>query len=809
MRIAYQWLKDYLPDLPSAQEVAHLLTHGGLEVESIQSYSSIKGNLEGVVTGKVLECTQHPNADKLKCTLVDVGQIEPLAIVCGASNVAAGQSVVVALPGTTIYPNQKNPLTIKATTIRGVQSNGMLCAEDEIGIGASHEGIIVLKGDVACGTPASKVFPIYRDEVLEIGLTPNRGDAASHYGVAVDLSALLRKPLQNSPYNIQTDVLESRGSTSPMEVLVDNSEDCLRYTGIVLSNIHLQSTPSWMVNRLQSVGVASINIVVDITNYVMLDTGQPLHAFDYDTLKGNCLRVGSPHTSTLLTLDGVERNVQNSDLAINDVEKPVCLAGVFGGKASGVSENTKRIFLESACFSPKAVRRTALRHGLKTDASFRFERGTDPALPPFALAKAVALLQTYANATCVSPLLDEYPGKISPQTIKIRWHRISDLIGVDIPPSEAKGILLSLGFDVQDTQQEHWQVTIPSRRTDVNYEADIAEEILRIFGFDKVPLSESLGTRYFASHPTERRDHKKYLVSSMLTARGFLETMTNTLTGMQVVEKLTPSHVSSVVRILNPLSENLNILRPELLSSMLESAQYNLNRQQKHLKLFEFGKVYFAAQQHKYQEEEVLGILVSGSEPYDHWEDAPKPLGYYQLIQLLRDSIQLINGSVLSTATTQDHAMLDHQVSILLHNKPIGYVGRVNKTTAKYFDLKQEVWYAQLYFQGVLKEKATEKVILEPDRFPSVRRDLSLVIDKAKKFEEIESIAHSVLKNELREIRLFDVFQGEQLGEGKISYSVGFVFTNRERTLTDVEIDQSLQALITAYENKLNAVIRK
>lgn len=809
MRIAYQWLKDYLPALPPAEEVAHLLTHAGLEVESVHTYSSVKGTLEGVVIGKVLECTQHPNADKLKCTRVDVGQSEPLLIVCGAANVAVGQTVVVALPGAILYPTENNPITIQMTSIRGVASQGMLCAEDELGIGSSHDGIMVLSNHWKIGTPAYEVFPIYRDEVFEIGLTPNRGDAASHYGVAVDLGALLQQPLQHAPNANNIPSLPPVEQPVPIHVHIDNPEQCTRYTGVVIGNIASKPTPDWLVNRLQSVGVPSINLIVDITNYVMLDTGQPLHAFDYDALAGHSIRVGAPHLDTLRTLDGVDRTLDKNDLLINDAERPICLAGVFGGKSSGITPDTRRIFLESACFSPTSVRKSALHHGLKTDASFRFERGTDPELPIPALYKAIDLLDTHAGGFCISEVIDLYPGRKAPLVLEIRLSKISRLLGIAIPTSEVKRILLSLGFDLNAQSEDQWQVTVPHRRSDIHTDADIAEELLRVYGFDKVPLSESLGTKFFASHDVERRSHKKLAISTMLSARGHLEIMTNSLTSVQSIEKLNPSLLPELVRIMNPLSENLNTLRPELLPAMIESALYNLNRQQKHFKFFEFGKYYRLSEPQGYKEEEVLGILVTGSEYHDHWEHAAQPLGYFSLLQVLRDCLRLLHGASPTIAYQSGFSLLDKPASLNINNVSVGYIGKVSRSTIKYFDVKQDIWYGQLYISKVFENQLTPPSIQEPDRFPSVRRDLSLLLDQSIHFETVEAIARVVLKDFFKEIRLFDVFQGAQIGEGKLSYSVAFILAAKERTLTDQEIEQAIHTLIKAFETGLSAVIRR
>jgi phenylalanyl-tRNA synthetase beta chain len=802
MRIAYSWLQEFISPLPSPAETARMLTQVGLEVEHVEHFEQVKGSLEGCVVGHVLTCIPHPDADRLKVTTVDVGKTELATIVCGASNVAAGQKVIVALPGTTLYPFQGEAMKIGHAKIRGISSEGMICAEDELGIGSSHDGILVLNTDHLPGTPASQALALRQDDVFEIGLTPNRGDAASHLGVAFDLAALLHQPIRLPKHD-----LPKASIKRPIRVSIADPSLCYRYSGILLEQVKIAESPAWLQQRLRSIGLSPINNVVDVTNYVLHGLGQPLHAFDFDKLSGDQISVNKAGSHLqFTTLDGVDRKLNAEDLMIFDSEKPICFAGLFGGKNSGIDENTRTVFLESACFHPTEVRKTSQRQGLKTDASFRFERGTDVENTIPALLLAVYWIQELAGASPASELFDVYPQPLSPKLIHLNFEKLHSFLGIQIEKDRAINILQALGFKVSQ-QGKIWEVSVPLRRTDVHGPADLAEEILRMVGFDQVPLSAGIGTPYLSSFEKPDPEALKNNLADKLAANGCHEIMTNSLLGTHLLEKFEPENQNEWVRIVNPLSEELNVLRPNLIYHSLEAAAYNINRRQKDLRLFEWGTVY-RRKENKFEEEVQLSLLVTGKYPVESWQTVSKEIDFYHLAGLLQ-VLATTCGYKSFTFIPVEQKLLSVSQSIYAGDQWIGWVGLVRKSLLKAMDIKQEVWYAELNWKAIWNSIKRIDKIQEPDKFPEVRRDLSLVIDKSIQFRAIEKIAYDLDVSLIRNVHVFNIFEGAPLPEGKKSYSVSFTLSDKEKTLTDERTDQLMEKLIKRYESELGALIRR
>ena len=810
MKISYNWLTQYIDIPESAEEIGKTLTSTGLEVESVEPFETIKGGLKGLVIGEVLTCAKHPNADKLSVTTVNVGGERPLNIVCGAPNVAAGQRVVVATPGTTVYPSKGEPFAIKTTKIRGEQSEGMICAEDEIGLGESHEGIIVLKTDVPNGTSAAEFFKVQDDYVIEIGLTPNRADAASHIGVARDIKAAKKRNLKLP--SVDNFKIDSTKLTIP--VTVENTEACPRYSAVTITGITIKESPDWLKNRLKSIGLSPINNIVDITNFVLHETGQPLHAFDADQITGKKVIVKTlPAGTKFKTLDGKERNLAASDLMICDAESNgMCIGGVFGGIVSGVSEKTTSIFLESACFSPHYIRKTGMHHGLKTDASFRFERGTDPNMTVYALKRAALLIKEIAGGEISSEIIDVYPAKVENKVIEVKNKNVNRLIGKTLERAEIFSILESLDIKVIDKKEDRFTVSVPPYRVDVTQEADVVEEILRIYGFNNIELSEIAGTDYLASFPEKDINKYKKSVGEMLVANGFYEILTNSLTNVAYQQKHKLSFAGEPVEILNKLSEEQGILRQTMLFTGLEVCSYNINRKQKDLKLFEFGKIYWKAltgeAQSKYQEEERLAIYITGSFETENWQSKTRSVTYYDLAQqvahvLQRSSIENIKQEQLNDP------LFDYGMKMLKGTKEIGKIGKVKTALVKDFGIKQEIFYADLNTALLFKAANPKFVVQEVPKFPEVRRDLSLVLDKKVTFAEIKELVLATEKRLIKDIISFDVYEGDKIPEGKKAYALGFTLLDENKTLTEEEIDKTMSRLMSAFEGKMGALIRK
>lgn len=816
MKISLNWIKEYIHFSQSPEEIAAILTASGLEVENLEKAEKIPGGLEGIVIGEVLSCERHPNADKLSLTTVDTGA-GVVPIVCGAPNVAAGQKVVVATVGATLYPAGGEPFKIKKAKIRGEISEGMICAEDEIGLGSSHEGIIVLNTSLPNGTPAAEYFSTGNDVVLEIGLTPNRADAASHMGVARELQALLRTKMHLP--DVSAFKIEKSGSA--VEVEVQNTEACPRYTCLIIDDIHVKDSPQWLQDRLLSIGLQPVNNVVDATNFVLHELGQPLHAFDLSEIKGNKVIVKTCPAGTLFTtLDGKERKLQAEDLMICNAGEGMCIAGVFGGVKSGVKETTKSIFLESACFSPDWIRRTAQHHALKTDASFRFERGTDPNITEYALKRAALLIKEIAGGYISSGITDIYPKKAGDFRVEAKYRNINRLIGKNIPKEEVNRILESLEIKLTDQTDDGFTALVPPYRVDVLREADLTEEVLRIYGYDNIEISENLHSSYLASFPEPDENLQRRRVSESLAANGFFEITTNSLTKPEYAREADFLDEGLSVEILNKLSEDLGVMRQSLLFSGLEVVAHNINRRQNDLKLFEFGKTYHKAPK-GYLEKKYLGIWLSGNALAEHYLHAPRPVAFHDIRFAVDKVLGLFGIKDYNTQVIHEKGFA-YGTEIMYNGKsfkkdkqkpsgePLVRMGKVLPKVALTAGVKQEVFWAEVDWEQLLNLYSKQEVVFRPiPKFPEVRRDLSLVIDKKIQFEEIRQITERQENRLIKRTGVFDVYEGDKIEAGKKAYALSFILQDEEKTLTDKAIDKTMQQLIKTFEDQLGAVIRK
>ncbi|GAB3831541.1 phenylalanine--tRNA ligase subunit beta [Hymenobacter jeollabukensis] len=812
MKISLDWLRTLFPTDKTPAEISALLTSSGLEVEGLEELESVPGGLQGVVLGTVLTREKHPDADKLSVTTVDVGDDTIRNIVCGAPNVAAGQRVVVALEGATLHPSSGEPFKIKKSKIRGAASEGMLCAEDEIGLGASHAGILVLDTDLPNGTPAAEYFGLSSDHIIEIGLTPNRADAASHFGVARDLRALLRQPVQLpdvSQFHAPTEV-----PAGNITVEIEDTEGCPRYAGLLLEGVQVGPSPEWLQRRLRSIGLAPINNVVDVTNFVLHELGQPLHAFDADQIGGNGIRVRRAGAGEkLTTLDGTDRTLKAEDLVIADASgTALALAGVFGGKSSGVTEASTRVFLESAYFEPAVARKTAQNHQLKTDASFRFERGTDPHMVPLALKRAALLLQEVAGARVAAPVVDVYPRHIEHTAVRLLLPRVEKLIGHYIAPERIRQILTDLDILITEegtteTGAAEWLVSVPPYRVDVTREADVVEEILRIYGYDHVPLRPFNAAAFLAKFPSPDPEVLRRDVSQLLSGQGYSEILTNSLVNSRYFE--TPEQpAADLVRVLNYNSADLDVMRPSLLHSGLEIIRYNVNRRQRDLKLYEFGRSYHRQDDGSYKEKPTLAIYLTGNVQAESWQQKDEKTAYHHLAGAVLQVLRSL-GFTPSGQQPVQHAYLNGGLTLLLNNQPVVQLGSVSPKVLKQLDVTQPVWYAELDWQWLLRKYRGALTAQELPKFPEVRRDLSLVVDQTVTFDQLRQIAGKAERKLLREVNVFDVYQGENLGAGKKSYSLSFLLQDPTQTLTDQAIDQVMQKLMAQFEQQAGAVIRK
>lgn len=803
MKISYNWLKEYIQLHESAEQVGALLTSCGLEVEGIESFENIKGGLQGIVIGQVLSCAKHPNADKLTLTTVDVGQDKPYPIVCGASNVAVGQKVVVALPGAILYPLKGEPFEIKKAKIRGEVSEGMICAEDEIGIGESHAGIMVLNTNMPNGTPAAAYFKVVSDKIFEIGLTPNRVDAASHLGVARDLKAKLRRPVQ------WPDVsgFKADDSSTPVKISVENTEACPRYSGLCISGIKVQESPDWLKIRLQAIGLSPINNIVDITNFVLHETGQPLHAFDADKINGKEVIIKTlPEGTKFITLDEKERSLASSDLMICDSEEGMCIAGVFGGIHSGIQENTTNIFLESACFSPEYVRRTAMKHQLKTDASFRFERGTDPEITVYALKRAAMLIKEIAGGN-ISSLTDIYPQPIQANEIRVNEAYVNRLIGKTIPRKEIFEILTQLDIQIKEESAEGYTLVVPQYRVDVKQPADIVEEIIRIYGLDHIELPETTATDYLAEHPEYDINKFENAIRQVLIGNGFYEVITNSLTSQAQYNRINIPQKGEPVMLLNKLSEEIDRMRQNMVYSLLDVCAHNINRKQKDLKLFEFGKTYHKING-QYKEETHLVLAITGNSNPESWREKSRQVNFYDLAQQLTQVFQR-TGKFETKKENFSDDFYEFGIQLSINSSILAKLGKLREEILEHFDLKQEIFFADIDADLLFRQTKHNIVFKDLPKFPEVRRDLSLVLDRQISFKEIKNLANTLEKKLIQEVNVFDVYEGKNIPENKKAYALSFILQDENKTLTEQEIDGVMKKLMEGFETKLGAIIRK
>ena len=816
MNVSLNWLKDYLKIDQNTEEICKILTSIGLEVGGYEEFEAIKGGLKGLVIGHVLTCEAHPDSDHLHVTTVDLGTGEPEQIVCGAPNVAAGQKVVVATVGTTLYKGDEE-FMIKKSKIRGVASNGMICAEDEIGIGTDHAGIMVLPENTPVGIPAADYFNIYRDTIIEVDITPNRIDGASHLGVARDLAAYLQQR-QDIHYTLPSvEAFQPDSTDAKISVRVERPEACRRYAGICIEGVEVKPSPEWLQNRMKAIGLHPINNIVDVTNYILFGLGQPLHSFDKDKIKGNEVIVKSVAKGTkFTTLDGVERELHEDDLMICNSETPMCIAGVFGGLESGISNTTTNVFLESACFDPVFVRKTARRHGLNTDASFRYERGTDPNIVIYALKLAAMMIKEVAGGKITCAPIDIYPEPVKDFEVAIKYAHVDRLIGKKIEHEVIKNILRSLEIKIVEECEEGLLLNVPPYRVDVQREADVIEDILRIYGFNNVEVPASVrSTLSYSEKPDDFQ--LKNIISDILASNGFCEIMNNSLTKASYYEDLKTFDPANTVMLFNPLSTDLGAMRQSLLFSGLENIAYNINRKNQNLKLFEFGKTYMFNKKEgidnplkQYKEEYMLSLFITGNKNAASWNTKETKTDFFYLkayceMILNRLGLQADNLKIDSS----DKDIFREGLTYKAGDKHIVSLGILSKTPLKRADINQEVYYAEFSWENILKVIKNLTVTYTPlPKFPSVKRDLALLLDKKVTFKEIKETAFRSEKSLLKSVSLFDVYEGEKLGADKKSYAVSFTLLDEEKTLTDKQIDKIMNKLIGTYKHLFNAEIR-
>ncbi len=806
MKISYNWLRQFIKLDWKSSETAALLTDLGLEVEAVDTFNSVRGGLQGVVVGHVLSCEKHPNADRLKVCKVDLGDGNPVQIVCGAANVAAGQKVPVAAIGTTLYDAKGEPFQIKKGRIRDQDSHGMICAEDELGLGTSHEGIMVLDPGLAPGTPASSVFSVENDEVFEIGLTPNRADAMSHMGVARDLRAGLMQKNVNvelitpsvSKFKVDKRVLK-------IDVDVKDSKLAPRYCGVTLSGISVKASPDWLQNRLRAIGITPKNNIVDVTNYVMHELGQPLHAFDAAKITGKLVVKTAEAGAKFTTLDQVERTLDQDDLMISDDKGPLCMAGILGGQNSAVSEGTNAIFLESAYFNPVSIRKSAKRHGLSTDASFRFERGIDPTITEYALKRAALLILEVAGGEVTSDIVDLYPKKIEEHTVFLNFNKVAKVIGQELPKETIKKILVSLDIKVNSMSDAGLGLMVPPYRVDVQREIDVIEEILRVYGYNNINFTKKFNATVSYSARTE--DYKvQNIIAAQLTSLGFNEMMANSLTTPNYTQLSSSIKHEYNVTMLNPLSSDLQAMRQSMLFSGLEAVAYNLNRRNNDLKLFEFGKTY-----HNfpggYEEFKHLSLFLSGNRLSESWANPQQTSDFFQFKGYVQAILSRLGiDKIFNQPLTSD--VFAEGIAITSGDTVLVELGTVKKSILKHFDIRQEVFYADFNWNAVLKLISNKIKFSEIPKYPEVRRDLALLVDEAVSFDSIYIVARQSEKSLLKDINLFDVYSGPNLPQGKKSYAVSFILQDNSKTLTDAQVEKVMGKLRAQLESELGAALR-
>ncbi len=808
MTISYNWISEYLPVTVTPERLSRILTSIGLEVEDMHTYEEVKGGLKGVIIGEVLECEKHPGADKLSVTKVNIGAAEPLQIVCGAPNVAAGQKVAVATVGTTIYPNNGEGLTMKVAKIRGVESHGMICAEDELGLGSSHAGIMVLPADLKPGTPAAEYFKPYTDHIYEIGLTPNRMDAMSHWGVARDVCAYLThhdkkdaKPKLPYSNNFKAD-----NNDLPIKVTVENEKACKRYAGVSIANITVAASPQWLQQKLKAIGLRPINNIVDITNYIQHETGQPLHAFDADKINGAHIIVKNlPEGTSFITLDEKERKLSAEDLMICDENGGICIAGVFGGLHSGVSDATKNIFLESAWFNPVDIRKTSFRHGLRTDAATRFEKGIDISNTVNVLKRAALMIKEICGGEFASEIVDVYPDPVQKTQVALKYHFLKKLSGKNYHPDTVKNILTTLGFEIVKESIDELTVAAPLHKPDISLPADIVEEIIRIDGLDNIEIPDSI-TMTPAVEEHVSTEILKEKVAGYLTGLGFNEIMTNSITNEAYFSE---EELQYAVKMLNSLSAELNLMRPSMLETGLESVAYNLNRKNNDLKFFDFGRTYSTTGPAKYFETEHLCLYISGSKNGEDWRTKTAPSDFYFAKGVVTNLLQLCGITNANWAVVENNKM-QAALEASANGKQLATIGIVSQKVLNRFDIKQPVFFADMNWQNVITQFEKRDVrVKEISKFPAVNRDLALIVPSQLKYEQIETAVKNIKLSNLENIRLFDVFESEKLGAGKKSMAVSFTFLDTTKTLTDKEIDKWMNKIMETLQKEVQAEIRK
>jgi phenylalanyl-tRNA synthetase beta chain len=819
MKISYNWLKNYIRTDKSPAELAEILTGIGLEVEAINEWESVRGSLEGVITGKVIECIPHPNADTLFVTKVDTGAADLLSIVCGAHNVAAGQMVPVAPAGTTLYPGESE-ITLKKTKIRGEVSEGMICAEDELGIGDDHSGIVVLPPDTPVGIAVSEIFSIEKDFVFEIGLTPNRIDSGSHFGVARDLAAWMSQTEKISALLPGMGEFRIDNNNLNIPVIIENRRDCPRYSALTISNVKVGESPQWLRNRMKAIGLNPVNNIVDATNFILHETGQPLHAFDAEKISGGKVIIKNVAEGTsFTTLDGIVRKLSARDLMICNDSEPMCIAGVFGGISSGITEMTKSIFLESAYFNPVSIRKTARRHDLNTDASFRFERGADPEITVPALKRAALLIKELAGGEISSEIIDNYPEPLTPVTVKADISRIEMIAGKKIGEDKIISILESLDIKPIRSANGIYELIIPLYRVDITREADIIEEILRIYGYNNIETGNRLvSTLSYVRQPD--RERIMNTIADMLSGAGFNEIMSNSLNPGSWYEESPDFDNSTLVRISNPLSSDLNVMRQSLLFGGLSAMSRNINRQNSDLRLYEFGHLYFQKkgdekdeagdQVRMFSEETSLSLFVTGAKRKASWNHKEEMSDFWYLRSIVE---MILNRAGISGMDTETESCstdyLAEGVDLRMGNRIIARYGRIARKYLEQADIKQDAWFAHIDWDWLVKKAAKQSVIYsELPKYPAVRRDLALLVDRDVKFGSIRDLAFKNEKVLLRDVSLFDVYESESLGENKKSYAVSFLLRDDRKTLTDKAIDKTMNNLARVFERELNAKIR-
>jgi phenylalanyl-tRNA synthetase beta chain len=811
MKISYNWLSQYIHLDESPAEVSELLTSIGLEVEGEESFESLKGGLKGLVVGKVIEKWQHPNADRLSCTKVDVGSGELLPIVCGAPNVAEGQKVIVATVGTMLYPEGGDPFEIKKSKIRGEVSLGMICAEDEIGVGQSHDGIMILPEETSIGTSAAEIFKIETDTIFEIGLTPNRADAASHFGVARDLKAVLahRKGKKIELCRPSVEGFAAANTDLTIPVSVENEEACPRYVGVTISGLTISSSPDWLQIKLKAVGVRPINNVVDVTNYINHAFGQPLHALDADKIDGNKVVVKTlANGSTFTTLDDEERKLNENDLMICNKNEGMCIAGVFGGAKSGVTNSTTKVFLESAYFNPVWVRKTAKRHAIHSDASFRFERGIDPNNTVYAAKLAATMIAEIAGGEISSNLSDTHPEAFPNFEVTYRIDKANAFIGHEILDSDTRRILEGLDIEVLEQNGNNWLLSIPPFKVDVTREADVIEEVLRIYGYDAIPFTSQIKSSIGDIKPPATALAKK-AITELLVGNGFLECMSNSMVDEKYAALSSEWQPTQVVHVNNPLSSEMGIMRPAMVFSVLQSAAYNLNRQQYNLKQFEFGNIY-REKDTGFFEEQRLGIAVSGNQISDSWRLADTPADWSFLRGTLEQIIHRLGinvGKLKSEETTND--WFEYGMDWKLGEKVVISGGQISSEMKKAFEIKQkDVFYIEIRWSDLVRLRKESISIGDLPKYPAVRRDLALLVDQAVNYAELERLAYQTERKLLKAVNLFDVYEGKGLPAGKKSYALAFSLRDENKTLTDKEVDKTMNRLLERFKREVGAELR-